>query len=123
MEFEKSTRKYFLYIYFSDLVQSRLDVAKELGADHTLKVYLTDSEDDLVKVIEETIGQLPDVTIDCSGFESTITLGLKVSFRENDICAFKNPKLEIKNPKSEIKNQKSKSKIKFETNLDKIGTF
>ena len=63
-------------IIIADLVQNRLDVAKELGADYTLLIDRADKEEDLVKKVHSTLGSEPDKTIDCCGFESTIRLGL-----------------------------------------------
>ena len=63
-------------IIIADLVQSRLDVAKDLGADYTLQIEKSDKEEDLVKKIHAQLGGEPDKTIDCCGFESTIRLGL-----------------------------------------------
>lgn len=63
-------------VIMTDLVQSRLDVAKELGADFTLVIGKDDKEGDLVKKIHTMLGSEPNKTIDCGGFESTNRLGL-----------------------------------------------
>lgn len=54
-------------------------MAKKLGADVGIQVHRNDNEEVLTKNIEEALGSLPDITIDCSGFESTVKLGLAVS--------------------------------------------
>lgn len=63
-------------IIITDLVQSRLDVAKELGADFALCIQKGDTEADLVKKIHKMLGTEPNKTIDCSGAEATNRLGL-----------------------------------------------
>ncbi|XP_014250235.1 sorbitol dehydrogenase-like isoform X2 [Cimex lectularius] len=66
-------------IIATDLQKHRLELAKICGADHTVQINGTESENDLEKVIRETLGGQPDKTIDCSGFESSIRLGLKAT--------------------------------------------
>lgn len=60
----------------TDLVQSRLDVAKELGADYTLLIGKGDTEEDLVKKVHSLFATEPNKTVDCSGAEATNRLGL-----------------------------------------------
>lgn len=62
-----------------DLVDHRLAVAKELGADFTLKVNPDSNERELTKSIMSVLGERPQITIDCSGFESTIRLATEVT--------------------------------------------
>ncbi|CRK99589.1 CLUMA_CG012901, isoform A [Clunio marinus] len=59
-----------------DLIQSRLDVAKELGADYTIAIQKNDSEGELVKRIHSLLGAQPNKSLDCSGAEATNRLGL-----------------------------------------------
>lgn len=63
-------------VVITDLVQSRLDVAKDLGADYTLLIEKGDTEADLVKKIHSMLGIEPNKTVDCSGAEATNRLGL-----------------------------------------------
>lgn len=63
-------------IVITDLVQSRLDVAKELGADYTLLIGKDDKEADIVNKIQKLLGTEPNKTIDCSGAEATNRVGL-----------------------------------------------
>lgn len=53
-------------VCITDVVQSKLDLAKTLGADYTL---LTSSPDvnKLASQIEELMGGAPDVTLECTG--------------------------------------------------------
>lgn len=66
-------------VVITDIIESRLEVAKELGADYTVVVKPNDSEEHLSEVITELLEDMPSITIDCSGFETTIKLGLKVT--------------------------------------------
>lgn len=63
-------------IVVTDLVQHRLDVAKELGADETLVVETSSDEKEVVKKIHALFGGAPDKTIDCSGAEATSRLSI-----------------------------------------------
>ncbi|XP_039301121.1 sorbitol dehydrogenase-like [Nilaparvata lugens] len=74
---DKSNIDNYRPIYLLDF---KLEVAKELGADHTLLVAPNDDEKVVTKKIQEILeGNLPDITVDCSGFESTIKLGLQAT--------------------------------------------
>uniref|UniRef100_A0A1B6C199 Alcohol dehydrogenase-like C-terminal domain-containing protein n=1 Tax=Clastoptera arizonana TaxID=38151 RepID=A0A1B6C199_9HEMI len=68
-----------VYIYFSDLVEHRLKVAKQCGADYTLLVKSEQNESEITKAIINLVGEKPNITLDCSGFESTIRLGLEAT--------------------------------------------
>ncbi|EDW81796.1 uncharacterized protein Dwil_GK12254 [Drosophila willistoni] len=63
-------------ILITDLVQSRLDVAKELGATHTLLLTKEQSAEDTVKLVTQKMSAQPDVTIDCCGAESSVRLAI-----------------------------------------------
>ncbi|XP_046737585.1 sorbitol dehydrogenase-like [Diprion similis] len=60
----------------TDLVQTRLDVAKSFGADATLLVQRSDDEATLIKKVHDLFGSQPDKTIDASGAESSTRLAL-----------------------------------------------
>ena len=67
---------YFLY---TDISQSRLDFAKQLGADHAI---LADTRDglEMSKRVKSAFGDhMPEVTIECSGAESATQLAIYVS--------------------------------------------
>lgn len=61
-----------------DVVKSRLDFAKKLGADH---VVVADTKDAiaLAKKVKETMGCEPDITLECSGAEASLQLGIQVT--------------------------------------------
>lgn len=63
-------------VIITDLIQSRLDVAKELGADFTFVIPRDASENDIVKRIHAVMGDQPNKTVDCSGAEATNRIGL-----------------------------------------------
>ncbi|CAL4059474.1 unnamed protein product, partial [Meganyctiphanes norvegica] len=62
-------------ICVTDIAENRLKVAKDLGANHTLLVDTKDGEA-LAKKIAKLMGCMPDITIECSGAESSIQLGI-----------------------------------------------
>ncbi|XP_068210885.1 sorbitol dehydrogenase-like [Palaemon carinicauda] len=62
-------------VCITDIAQNRLDVAQQLGADHVLLVNTGDAEV-LAKKIQELMGGMPDITIECSGAEPSIRLGI-----------------------------------------------
>ena len=65
-------------IIITDLVQQRLDVAKELGATHTVLVENGVSETEMVEKLHRICESVPDRTIDCSGAEATARLAILV---------------------------------------------
>ena len=65
----------------ADISESRLEVAKSLGADHTLLVGKEDSET-LASKVADKLGAKSDVTIECSGAESSIRLAIFVIISE-----------------------------------------
>lgn len=69
-----------LFFPFLDLMQSRLDLAKQLGANETLLIKKDDVEEKTVQKIIELFGEEPDKTIDACGAESSIRLAIFVSF-------------------------------------------
>jgi len=60
-----------------DLVDTRLEVAKKLGADFVLKATPGMDTAQLVEKVREILGDLADVTIECSGAESSIKLAIQ----------------------------------------------
>nr|XP_014096029.1 sorbitol dehydrogenase [Bactrocera oleae] len=63
-------------VMITDLVQDRLDVAKELGATHTLLMNKNDSAEVVAKKVHQVMGVEPDTSIDCCGAESTTRLSI-----------------------------------------------
>jgi threonine dehydrogenase-like Zn-dependent dehydrogenase len=58
--------------------EQRLAIAKEMGADSTVLIAKGETPEQIAKRVVETIGVAPHATIDCAGFESTITVGILV---------------------------------------------
>ncbi|XP_064620809.1 sorbitol dehydrogenase-like [Lineus longissimus] len=59
----------------TDISESRLEAAKKMGADHTILVKSRDAKA-LAKEVEDVMGEMPDITIECSGAESSIQLAI-----------------------------------------------
>nr|QBH74072.1 alcohol dehydrogenase [Isotomurus palustris] len=64
-------------IVIADLAANRLAVAKELGADEVLTVEMSSDAAELAKQVKAKLGgEMPNVTIECSGAESMIKLAI-----------------------------------------------
>lgn len=61
-----------------DVIDFRLEKAKEFGADVTYKIETETEESDVAKGILESFREEPDVVIDCSGAESSLRLSIQV---------------------------------------------
>lgn len=66
-------------LQWTDLFPERLAVAKELGADFQLQVKKGDAPMLLAKSVEDKLGVLPHVTIECTGAESCAQTAIYVS--------------------------------------------
>jgi L-iditol 2-dehydrogenase len=69
----------FISFIILDLVQSRLDLAKKLGADHTLLLSRDSDEKEIVKQVHQLLGKEPDKSIECSGAETSIRIAIQVN--------------------------------------------
>lgn len=68
-------------IIITDLTEHRLNVASNMGAFKVIKVNKEDSDEQAIEnVRNELNNELPDVTIDCSGFQQTIKMGIEVKY-------------------------------------------
>lgn len=63
-------------VLVTDLDESRLALAKQLGADKVLKVSSQYSEESLVRIIHAALGEAPDLVIDCAPSDETKRLAL-----------------------------------------------
>ncbi|XP_029158154.1 sorbitol dehydrogenase-like [Nylanderia fulva] len=63
-------------IVLTDIVESRLKIAKKLGADDTYLLQKDKSEKDVVADIHAIFGDEPDRTIDASGVQASIRLAI-----------------------------------------------
>jgi len=57
-------------VIMTDISQPRLDFAKKLGATHV--VLAENSSEATAKRVVETLGSMPNISIECSGAESSI---------------------------------------------------
>lgn len=62
----------------TDMNEERLKVAKDMGADSTILIGKGETPEETAKRVVAAIGLEPHATIDCAGFQSTITVGLLV---------------------------------------------
>jgi L-iditol 2-dehydrogenase len=60
----------------TDISSSRLEFAKKLGADFTFTIEPSVDSRSAADAIAGMIGQQPDVTIECSGAESSLQTGI-----------------------------------------------
>jgi len=68
-----------LFLLPADISESRLQFAKQLGADHILAVELSREPRSNAEAIVALLGYQPDVTIECSGAESSLQTAVYVS--------------------------------------------
>jgi len=64
----------------TDISESRLKFAKQLGAEYTLKVEPSSEPHSNAAAIAAMIECQPDVTIECSGAESSLQTAVYVKF-------------------------------------------
>jgi len=69
----------FDIVVSADISEHRLAVAKELGADFTYKIEPKVDARTTANAIVQLSGGHPDVTIECSGAESSLQTGIYVS--------------------------------------------
>lgn len=62
-------------ICVTDIKESRLTMAKRMGADHTLLVASGDAQSQ-AKQVQQLMGTMPDITMECSGTQAGIILGI-----------------------------------------------
>lgn len=61
-------------------------MAKELGADFQLMVKKGDGPQQLAQSVEDMLGVQPDVTIECTGVESSVQTAIYVSHLVKGPC-------------------------------------
>ena len=67
-------------VVVTDLSASRLTKAKEVGADFTIQVG-KETPQEIASKVESLLGSKPEVTIECTGAESSVQTGIYVSER------------------------------------------
>lgn len=68
----------FLISVSSDVVDHKLEMAKQLGADYTINTRNL-SEEQVVNKIQELLGEQPSISFDCSGIEQAVRIAVTVS--------------------------------------------
>ncbi|XP_066591962.1 sorbitol dehydrogenase-like [Prorops nasuta] len=63
-------------VVITDLMQDRLDVAKQLGADAVLLMTKDGTDEENVRRVHDLFGEEPDKTVDASGAQSSIRLAI-----------------------------------------------
>ncbi|KAL5274193.1 hypothetical protein ACFFRR_000764 [Megaselia abdita] len=61
-------------ILITDLAENRLKTSKQLGAQNILVIDPNEKEENIVKKVREVM--VPDITIDCCGYEATTRLAI-----------------------------------------------
>ena len=67
-----------MYLVYSDISESRLAIGKKMGADQIVVVDSRDARDVAAKIVD-VMGAEPNITIECSGAESSIQSAIYVS--------------------------------------------
>ncbi|KRT82776.1 hypothetical protein AMK59_4469, partial [Oryctes borbonicus] len=66
-------------VLITDILQRRLDLAKEMGADHTLLVDKNVSDEEIIKQVVEKLGGQPTISMDCSGAEQSVRIAIQAT--------------------------------------------
>lgn len=67
-------------ICITDICSNRLDMAKKLGA--TFQINVKDRKmEEIIEEVKSKFGDSPNITIECSGAEPSVKLGIKVTKR------------------------------------------
>lgn len=67
-----------LFCLSPDLSASRLQKAKEVGADFTIQVT-TETPQEVASKVEALLGCMPEITVECTGVQACIQTGIYVS--------------------------------------------
>lgn len=67
-----------LFCLSPDLSASRLQKAKEMGADFTIQVK-NETPKEVASKVESLLGCMPEITVECTGVQACIQAGIYVS--------------------------------------------
>lgn len=67
-----------LFCLSLDLSASRLQKAKEVGADFTIQVK-NETPQEVASKVESLLGCMPEITVECTGVQACIQAGIYVS--------------------------------------------
>ena len=76
-------KKYVKKLLFIDINEERLEFAKKLGADSTHLIVQGQSGDQVAADVCAALQRRPTAALECSGAESSIKIGLRVSVDRN----------------------------------------
>nr|KAG5708942.1 hypothetical protein BaRGS_009351 [Batillaria attramentaria] len=62
-------------LIITDLVESRLELAKKMGATHTLKIESSDPEA-VAQQVREQLGAMPECAVECSGAQFSVHMAI-----------------------------------------------
>jgi len=63
-------------VIVTDINEKRLKLAHQVGADHSILITKDSKEVQLAQEIQDLLGRMPDITIECSGAPSSARLAL-----------------------------------------------
>ena len=67
-----------LFCILTDVDASRLEFARNVGATHTVLVERGETEESAATRVAQALGGQPDRTIECSGAQFSVNLGVYV---------------------------------------------
>lgn len=66
-------------VIITDIVENRLEIAKKLGAHHTLLVDKNFDEKTIIEKVVQILGCEPDVSMECSGAEQSVRIAIQAT--------------------------------------------
>jgi len=78
--YKYSSQGFKIYIIcISDINENRLNFAKQMGVQKTLLIKPNMDTESLAQQVEELLGDSPNITLECSGAESSLNLAIYVT--------------------------------------------
>ncbi|XP_077977367.1 sorbitol dehydrogenase-like [Glandiceps talaboti] len=84
-------------VAITDIDQNRLAVAMEMGADHTILIDTKDNRQSAEKIVD-IMGCSPDVTIECSGSNDSVSIGIYATSPGGSVILIGRGTLEVQVP-------------------------
>ena len=66
-------------LFTIDVNAQRLEFAKKIGATHTIQIESDDTPEAVASKVKEVLGDAPERSIECSGAQFSVDLGVYVS--------------------------------------------
>ncbi len=74
-------------VFITDINQSRLDLAKKMGADGTYCIDLkTFKDSEFAQFLCKEMGDSPDTTLECTGVESSLSTAIYATKSGGKVC-------------------------------------